>query len=55
MNEFRLSLVDSPYNEHSKAEPVYTSAFNQPKKDRDGFIAKVRGSIYGVIRKVKGK
>ena len=55
MNESRLSLVDSPYNEQNQAEPVYTSAFNKPKKERDGFIAKVRGTIYGVIRKVRGK
>lgn len=56
MNKFlRLSLVDSPYIEHSKAEPVYTSAFNRPKKERDGFIAKIRGNIYGVIRKATGK
>lgn len=55
MNEFRLSLVDSPYNEHNKTEPVYTLAFTPKKKDRDGYIAKVRGTIYGVIRKVRGK
>lgn len=55
MNESRLSLVDSSYNEQKQAEPVYTSAFNKPKKERDGFIAKVRGTIYGVIRKVRGK
>ena len=51
MNEFCLSLVDLPYDEQNKAEPVYTSAFNKSKKERDGFIAKVRGNIYGVIRK----
>lgn len=55
MNQLRLSLLDSPYNEHNKAEPVYTLAFDRPKKERDGFIAKVRGTIYGVIRKVRGK
>lgn len=55
MNEFRLSLVDTPYNEHNKTEPVYTLAFNRPKKERDRFIAKVRSTIYGVARKVRGK
>ena len=54
MNESRLSLVDLPYDEN-KAEPVYTSAFNKHPKERDGFIAKVRGNIYGVIRKVVEK
>ena len=55
MNESRLSLLDIPYNEQNKTEPVYTSAFNKPKKERDGLIAKVRGNIYGVIRKVVRK
>ena len=55
MNESRLSLLDLPYNEQNKTEPVYTSAFSKPKKERDGFIAKVRGNIYGVIRKVVRK
>jgi hypothetical protein len=55
MNEFHLSLVDSPYNEHTEAEPVYTFAFNKPKKERDGFVAKVRCNIYGIIRKVRRK
>lgn len=55
MNESRLSLLDLPYNEQNKAETVYTSAFNKSKKERDYFIAKVRGNIYGVIRKVVGK
>ena len=55
MNESRLSLVDLPYVEQNKVEPVYTLAFNKPKKARDGFIAKVRGTIYGVSRKVRGK
>ena len=53
MNESRLSLLDLPYNEQNKAEPIYTSAFNKPKKERDGFIAKVRGNIYGIISRRK--
>lgn len=55
MNESRLSLVDLPYNEQNNSEPVYTSAFSKHKKERDRFIAKVRGNIYGVIRKVVRK
>ena len=55
MNKSRLSLIDTPYNEQNDAEAVYTSAFNKPKKERDGFIAKVRGNIHGVIRKVREK
>ena len=55
MNKSRLSLVDLPYNNQNKAEPVYTSAFSKPKKERDGFISKVRGTIYGAVRKVRGK
>ena len=55
MDKSRLSLLEIPYNEQNKAEPVYTLAFNKQKKERDGFIAKVRGNIYGVIRKVVRK
>ena len=50
-----LSLVDSPYDESNQTEPVYTLAFYKSKKERDGFIAKVRGNIYGAIKKVKRK
>lgn len=53
MNKFRLSLVDAPYNEKNHTEPVYTLAFNRPKKERDGFVAKVRNNIYGTIRNIR--
>lgn len=52
-NKSHLSLVDAPYKIQNNEESVYTSAFDKSKKMRDGFIAKVRGNIYGTIRKNK--
>lgn len=51
MNKSCLSLVDSPYNENNKMGPVYTLAFQKSKRNRDGFVAKIRGNIYYAIRK----
>ena len=55
MSKCCLSLVDLPYHENSETKPVYTSAFCKTKKKRDGFVAKVRGNIYGTIRKINRK
>ena len=55
MEYLYLSLVDLPYNVKIKPEPVYTFAFNRPKKKRDGYIAKIRDNIYGTVRKTAKK
>ena len=52
-NKSHLSLVDTPYKIQNNEESVYSSAFDKSKKKCDGFIAKVRGDIYGTIRKNK--
>lgn len=56
MNEPRLtlelSLLNMQFDNKNALEPVYTTAFSKPRRNRNKFIAKTR-NIYGNRRKTK--